>query len=161
MAIEIFFNILAGLAIAFYLFKAMQFRDIENGIDVFGAGGFPQIIGFLGLIVLIVITIRTLKEKHQVNIPLFDMTLPGSRILLANILLLAAYIALLNVLGFAVSTILYLFIAPASFGYDKWVLLTVFSLLSASILVGVFGTVFYVPLPRGIGIFRELSYLVY
>ena len=64
-------------------------------------------------------------------------------------------------LGFAVSTMLYLFIAPASFGYSKWSMLTVFSIAGAVVLVGVFGTVFYVPLPRGIGLFRELSYLVY
>jgi putative tricarboxylic transport membrane protein len=81
--------------------------------------------------------------------------------LVTNVILLAAYIALLNVLGFALSTALYLFVAAASIGYRKWGLLTLFSIVASAMLVGIFGTVFYVPLPRGIEFFRELSYFIY
>lgn len=161
MAIEIIFNIIVGLGIVLYLYLATQLPVTDNSADVFGAGGFPEIVGILGLIVLGFITIKTIKEKKAVHIPLFNLALPEGRMLLVNVFLLAGYIVLLNILGFAVSTLLYLFIAPASIGYRKWGLLTAFSIVSAAVLVSIFGTVFYVPLPRGIGVFRELSYLIY
>ena len=161
MAIEIVFNLIVGIGIAFYLFKAMQLPPTDNPTDVLGAGGFPIIIGILGLIALILITLKVIKERHPVHIPMFDLKLPEGRMLVVNVIILATYVALLDVLGFAVSTALYLFIAAGSIGYRKWGLLTVFSLVTSTVLVVVFGTVFYVPLPRGIEFLRELSYLVY
>ena len=161
MAIEVIFNIILGLLIVFYLFEAMQLPNIDNTVDILGASGFPQIIGILALLVLLVISYRVVREKKVVQISLFNVRLQEGRLLLVNIFLLAGYIALLSILGFAVSTLLYLFIAPTSFGYSKWRLLTFFSVVGSLVLVSVFGSVFYVPLPRGIGLFRELSYLVY
>ncbi len=161
MAIELVFNIILGLCFAFYLFTATQLPATDNPIDILGAGGFPIIIGILGLIVLAMVTLKVVKDKHHVHIPMFDLKLPEGRMLVVNVILLAAYVALLDVLGFAVSTALYLFIAAASIGYRKWGRLVVFSLLTATVLVVVFGTVFYVPLPRGVEFLRELSYLIY
>lgn len=161
MAIELIFNIIVGLCIAFYLFTATQLPPTDNPIDLLGAGGFPIIIGILGLIVLAMITIKVVKEKRHIHIPMFDLRLPEGRMLILNVILLAAYVALLDVLGFAVSTALYLFVAAASIGYNKWGRLLVFSLLTSTVLVVVFGTVFYVPLPRGVELLRELSYLIY
>lgn len=161
MAIELIFNIIVGLCIVFYLFKATQLPPTDNPIDILGAGGFPIVIGILGLIVLTLITIKVVKEKHHIHIPMFDMRLPEGRMLVLNVIILAAYVALLDILGFAISTALYLFVAAASIGYRKWGLLTVFAVVTSAVLVVVFGTVFYVPLPRGIEFLRELSYLVY
>ena len=161
MAIEIIFNIILSLFIVFYIYNAMQLPTIDNTGDILGASGFPQIIGILAMLVLLLITITAIKSKTALQLPVFNLKLPKSRMLLVNIFLLAAYIVLLNILGFAVSTLLYLFIAPTSYGYCKWKLLTVFSVVGAVVLVSVFGSVFYVPLPRGIGLFRALSYLVY
>jgi len=161
MAIELIFNIIVGLCIAFYLFTAMQLPPTDNPIDLLGAGGFPIIIGILGLIVLAMITLKVIKEKHHIHIPMFDMKLPEGRMLVLNVIILAAYIALLDIIGFAISTALYLFVAAASIGYRKWGLLTVFSVVTSAVLVGVFGAVFYVPLPRGVDFLRELSYQVY
>ncbi len=161
MAIEIVFNIIVGIGIAFYLFQAARLPATDNPTDVLGAGGFPIIIGVLGLIVLFIITMKVIKDKHPVHIPMFDLKLPEGRMLVINVIILAAYVVLLDILGFAVSTAFYLFIAAASIGYRKWGLLAIFSIVTSAILVGVFGTVFYVPLPRGIEFFRELSYLIY
>ena len=139
----------------------MQLPNIEDTVDILGASGFPQIIGVLALLVLVFISIRTVRENKAVQISMFNLRLPEGRLLLVNICLLASYIVLLSILGFAVSTLLYLFIAPTSFGYNKWRMLTVFAVVGSVVLVSIFGSVFYVPLPRGIGLFRELSYLIY
>lgn len=161
MAVEIVFSVVLGLFFVFYLIQAMQIPNVGDTSDLLGASGFPEIIGTLALLVLLLIAANAIREKKAVQLPLFDLRLPEGRVLVANVGLLAGYVALLNILGFAVSTMLYLFIAPASFGYSKWRTLTVFSVLGSALLVGVFGTVFFVPLPRGIGLFRDLSYLVY
>ena len=82
-------------------------------------------------------------------------------LLVVIISVLGGYVGVLDFLGFAVSTALYLFAAAASIGYRKWLLLTVFSTATAAVMTGVFGALFFVPLPRGVGFLRELSYLVY
>ncbi len=161
MAAEIVFNCILGLFIAVYLAKVLRLPDLEDTLDTLGASGFPQIIGVLALLLLVLLTVRALRSKSPVDLPLLDIKRAEGRLLLLNIALLAGYIILLNILGFAVSTILYMFIAASSFGYDKWTRLTLFSAIASVALVIMFGTVFYVPLPRGIGIFRELSFLVY
>ena len=161
MAIEIVFNILVGLGIVFYLTQALQLPATDNPADVLGAGGFPIIIGILGLIVLAMITIRVVKEKHKIHIPMLELHTIDGRMLIINVMLLAAYVGLLDVVGFILSTLVYLVICPLSIGYRKPALLCAFSAITTAVLVGVFGILFYVPLPRGIEFFRELSYMIY
>ena len=158
---EIIFSVILGLFVVLYLIAAVQLPDDPETLDTLGASGFPQIIGILALLVLLFLTFRAVREKKPVGLPLLNTAMPEGRLLLANVGLLGGYIVLLNILGFAVSTLLYLFIAPTSFGFCRWRLLAVFSLAGSVALVAMFGTVFYVPLPRGIGLFRELSYLLY
>ena len=74
---------------------------------------------------------------------------------------LAASRSQLDIVGFILSTLVYLVACPLSIGYRKPGLLCIFSVLTTTVLVGVFGVLFYVPLPRGMEIFRELSYMIY
>lgn len=161
MVIEIVFNILIGLVILFYLVQALQLPSSDNPADVLGASGFPITISILGLIVLLMITFRAFKSKHKVEIPMLHLSTIDGRMLVINVLLLAAYIALLDVIGFILSTLIYLVACPLSMGFRKPLLLIVFSVITTTVLVVVFGIVFYVPLPRGVNVFRELSYMVY
>ena len=161
MVIELIFNIILGLLIVLYLFQALQMPGFDDSLDLLGANGFPQLLGFLALMVLLAISVMKIRSKNQNALVLLDIRSPEGILVLVNMGLIGIYILLLNILGFTVSTLLYLFIAPTTFGYTKWKLLAVFSLFGAAILVGIFGIVFYVPLPRGIGMFREISYLIY
>lgn len=161
MVIELLFNIILGLLIVLYLYQALQMPGFDDSLDLLGASGFPQLLGFLALMVLLAISVKKFRSKKHNDLMLLNIRSPEGILLLVNMGLIGIYILLLNILGFTVSTLLYLFIAPTTFGYTKWKLLAVFSLLGAAILVGIFGVVFYVPLPRGIGMFRELSYLIY
>ena len=161
MTAEIVFNLLLGLGIILYLLKAQQLPQSDNANDVLGAGGFPVILGILGLLVLVLITIRVVKEKNKISIPMFDLHTLEGRMLLTNVFLLGGYVGVLDFLGFAVSMALYLFAAAASIGYRKWLQLSVFSTATAAVMTFVFGALFFVPLPRGVEFFRELSYLVY
>ena len=161
MAIEIVFNILIGLGVLFYLAQAIQLPSTDNPADVLGAGGFPIIIGIIALIGLAMITIHTIKEKRKVDIPMLNLRSIDGRMVFINVLVLAAYVGLLDVIGFVLATLIYLVAAPLSMGYRKPVLLAVFSSVTTAVMTVVFGIVFYVPLPRGVELFRDLSYLIY
>ena len=67
----------------------------------------------------------------------------------------------LDVIGFVLSTLLYLLTAGWSIGYRQPFRLAIFAIAVTAVLTAVFGILFIVPLPRGIGQLRELSYLIY
>ena len=100
MAIEIVFNILIGLGVLFYLVQAIQLPTTDNPADVLGAGGFPIVIGIIALIGLAMITLHTIKEKKKVDIPMLNLRSIDGRMVFINLLVLGAYIALLDVIGF-------------------------------------------------------------
>ncbi len=161
MALELIFNIILGAGIVFFMVESINLPAGENPNDIFGASGFPEILSILALIVLVFITVTVLKEKKKINIPMFDLRSEDGRKLVVSVLLLAGYVALLNFLGFCIATLMYLFSGAVAIGYRKWVTLAIFSVVTTAVLVAVFGSVFYVPLPRGVGILRELSYMIY
>lgn len=161
MAIEIAFNILIGLGVLFYLAQAIQLPSTDNPADVLGAGGFPIVIGVIALIGLAMITIHTIKEKRKVDIPMLNLRSIDGRMVFINVVVLAAYVGLLDVIGFVLATLIYLVAAPLSMGYRKPVVLAIFSSVTTAVMTVVFGIVFYVPLPRGVELFRDLSYLIY
>ena len=161
MTIEIVFNLLIGLGVLFYLAQAIQLPTTDNPADVLGSGGFPIIIGIIALIGLAMITIHTIKEKRKVDIPMLNLRSIDGRMVFINLLVLGAYIALLDVIGFVLATFAYLVAAPLSMGYRKPLVIAVFASVTTAVMVVVFGIVFYVPLPRGVDFFRDLSYLIY
>lgn len=161
MAAELIFNCLVGLGIVFFLVQAFSLPQSDNPGDVLGAGGFPVILGVLGLIVLAVITVRVLREKTKVTVPMFDLGSLDGRSLALNVVLLFVYIMVLDVIGFVLSTLLYLPIAGWSIGYQRPLRLALYTVAVTAVLTGVFGILFLVPLPRGVGLLRELSYMIF
>ena len=161
MGAELIFNCLMGLGIAFFLAQAFSLPPSDNPTDILGAGGFPIILGILGLIVLAVITVRVFREKTKIKIPMFDLGSLDGRTVALNVVLLFGYMVLLDVLGFVLSTLLYLPIAGWFIGYRKPLRLAIYAAAVTVVLTVVFGVLFVVPLPRGIGQLRELSYLIY
>jgi hypothetical protein len=75
--------------------------------------------------------------------------------------MICVYAALMNVIGFILSTLVFTFVNPLVMGYRKYRILTVFSVLLTVVVVLAFGKLFFIPLPRGLGFLRELSYYIY
>jgi hypothetical protein len=161
MAAELIFNLLMGLGILFFLVQAFFLPQTDNPTDVLGAGGFPVILGLLGLIVLAAITVQVFRAKKRVKLPMFDLGSVDGRSLAVNVVLLFVYVMALDVIGFVLSTLLYLLTAGWSIGYRNPLRLAIFAIAVMAVLTAVFGILFVVPLPRGIGQLRELSYLIY
>jgi hypothetical protein len=158
---ELVFNLIMGAFILFYLGLAFLLDERSIAGDVFGARGFPIALGIIALTTLGFIMVKTVKNKTKVHLPLFDLKSQAGKTLVLNIIILAAYLYLTNVIGFVLSTLLFLFGSARVMGYKKMPALSIYTVVLTVILVVAFGKVFLVPLPRGIGAFRELSYLIY
>jgi putative tricarboxylic transport membrane protein len=158
---EVIFNIMMGMFILFYLVLALLLKKESLTGDALGAGGFPTILAVIGLAILVLITAKVVKDKTRIPIPLLSLKSVEGKALMLNIVILSAYLLLMDVIGFALSTLLFFFGSARGMGYKKTVVLSLFSLLLTVVLVATFGKLFFVPLPRGIGIFRELSYFIY
>ncbi len=126
---EMIFNIVMGVFILFYLVLAFLLKKESLTGDALGAGGFPIILGVIGLAILVLITVKIAKEKTKTPIPLLNLKSVEGKVLALNIFILSAYLLLMDIIGFALSTLLFLFGSARGLGYKKTVVLSLFSLL--------------------------------
>ncbi len=148
-------------------FKAMGIID-ENGKlantevkgDVLGATGFPLFILYLSIICLVLIVFKSYKKAGSFGAIFSSLDKPDVG-MASTVICIGAYIALMNLVGFILSTILFTFCNARFMGYKNTKVLVIFSLIMTTLVVMVFGNLFTVPLPRGMGMFRDLSYLIY
>ncbi len=131
--------------------------DIEG--DILGEMGFPIFIASLAVILAIIIFAKSFKKAGSIE-KMFAFNKPETG-MVTTILCLAFYIGTMNIIGFTLSTLLFTFFNARLMGYKNNKVLAIFSLILTALIVLAFGKLFLVPLPRGISIFRELSYLIY
>ena len=160
---ELIFNTVLGIVLVGYLVMGFLMRKAGSPTDVLGAGGFPIIVAVVGLVVLAAITVNHLRSRDgkKVALPMFDLKSIDGRLALLNLVLLALYIGLLDVIGFTLDTLLYLPAAALAMGYRKKLNIAIFAVIMTVVMVLAFGKLFFVPLPRGLGFLRELSFLLY
>ena len=160
---ELIFNAVLGIVLVGYLVLGLIMKRTDDPTDILGAGGFPIIVGAIALVVLIAITLKIFRnrEGEKAKLPMFDLKNLDGRAALLNLVLLALYIGLLEVIGFTVDTLLYLPAAALAMGYKKKLNIALFSLIMTTVIILAFGKLFFVPLPRGLGLLRELSFILY
>ncbi len=127
--------------------------------DVLGEMGFPIFVASLAAILAVIIFIKGYKKAGSVG-AMFTFNKPEAG-MMTTIICLAFYIGSMNIIGFAISTLLFTFFNARLMGYKNNKVLIIFSLVFTTLILLAFGKLFLVPLPRGIGIFRELSFLIY
>jgi len=158
-------EIVLTLGIAAFLVAAAVFAfglppETIDG-DVLAAKGFPLVTIGIGLLLCAILVVRQIRAGKAKGEKLIDFSKPGGRAIGFSALALAAYLAVLNLLGFVLSTLLYTAAAAVVMGYRKPWKLAVFAAAATAGLVLLFGKAFFVPLPRGVGILKELSYLIH
>ena len=155
----IFCIVLAGLLL-FGLGSALQFSTRTVGTDLLKARGFPIAVIVLALIVLIILTIKHILQRRKEGENVFSgMGVHYKVLCVAGAI--TGYLALINIIGFMLSTLAFTFVNPLIMGHKKYRVLAVFSVLLTALIVLVFGKFFNIPLPRGLGFLRELSYYIY
>ncbi|UAL48021.1 tripartite tricarboxylate transporter TctB family protein [Sutcliffiella horikoshii] len=97
-----------------------------------------------------------LVEEHEPEKTVFKLSIP-----MISLIMLIIYVLLLNVIGFVISTPLFLYGISLLLGQKKQLYSVIFGFVTTVVFVGLFSVLLSIPLPRGIGVFRQLSLLFY
>lgn len=156
-------NVLSGalvLLLAGVLFAAtFQIRTVL-GMESLGAKFFPRVaaagLAGLGAVVLV----RGILEAARASAPAGDREAggpkglsPGAVCAIQTLILIAAYAALMGVLGFPIATALYLFaqmVVLSTKEQRRYVLFAIVSAVTAVAVYLIFTRLFYLMLPAGI-----------
>lgn len=157
MNLELVFNGFLMLILFGILMMSRQISGVKISSDAIGPSGFPQMIIVIAIIILVTLSYRLIKVKKSENI------VDSQKLKTVGLVMTMqfAYIFALNILGYIVSTLIFPFFIGRTIGYRKNATLAIFTITLTAVMVLVFGNLFSVPLPRGIGLLRELSYFIY
>lgn len=159
---ELVFNGVLLMVLIIFFIASTNFSDVSVSSDKLGASGFPQIIIAISILLLAYITYTKIKEmKAGGEKEKFDFKDEGFKRMVLSIVLLTVYIFSMNTIGFIVGTFLFSVLVIRAMDYKESMKTIMFSLALTLAVTLIFGKVFYVSLPRGIGVLRELSYLIY
>lgn len=156
----VFTSILALIAFGLFL-RTFQFGGIVVSTDTIGPAGFPQFVLVATLVLLVLIARRNILARKASSTTAAPAAKTDLRAVGSAVALLALYIAVLQYLGFVISTFLFSVVSIRNLGYRSLRNNLIFTFILTAGITLVFGRLFYVPLPRGIGILRQLSYLAY
>lgn len=152
-------GIMIFLAVAAFLSFGIGRETIAG--DVLGASGFPLVVIGIGLALCALLLVKQLRAKKGKGEKLLDLSTPAGRAIAYAAFVLVVYLATMNILGFILSTLLFCTAEALVMGYRKRGKLAMFAILATTGLFLLFGKAFFVPLPRGIGLLKEISYLLY
>lgn len=149
------------------LFIIMTFQfSASNSINKIGPRFWPMMVLTIMLVLSIILIVKTkvqsytddeyTPEKENKTVRLFRLP-----IILIISLIVAVYIALLNVIGFLLSTLLFTYPVALLLGMKKKLSAFFLSVIATAAFIAIFGGLLNIPLPRGIGVFREMSFYFY
>lgn len=149
---------LSFLVASIYLFYlAMQFRaPFRMGFQV-GPDVFPKILTGIMMVLSVVLIYNAVKRGGLTE---FEKVV-NPRNLWITLAFIIAYAFLLETVGFVVLTPIWVAAYMFAIGMRRWTWLLGATLILSVFLIAVFAMFMLIPLPRGVGIFREISLLVY
>ncbi|NUH86398.1 tripartite tricarboxylate transporter TctB family protein [Bacillus firmus] len=155
---EIIFHVILIIIMGLF-FKESLLITSGRSADPIGPAGFPQAILVIILVLLLVSlfkAIRKMKSAEQKGSPLnLNLAYFG---LLAGIVV---FILLNDLISFTLASTIFCFTLFLLLGQKKYIKMTINSIIIAVVFTLVFGQILTVPLPRGIGVIKELSYFLY
>ena len=131
---------------AVFTIGGLHYGLIRQGIP--GPGSVPFIVGLITIGLSLVLFMQALLKESSPVEKLFGQQNSLQRFVL-TLIAIVGYGAFLKSLGFVVTTFLFLIIAAAWIGREKWFVALSFSFLTAALSYLVFNAL-QVDLPRGI-----------
>ncbi|MDQ0338197.1 membrane protein implicated in regulation of membrane protease activity [Caldalkalibacillus uzonensis] len=163
-----------------FLIIAQQLPPGRPGATTLGPSAWPTVIltimWVMGALLLIkaIIQLRKDKENQQSSNDVLKDIVPDdidTQVKKPQIAhphrhwiiytLIILYALIMGYIGFTLASFLFVIAAAWVFGMRKWYLLVLNGAVSTAVIVLLFGNLLGVPLPRGIGILREISFLLY
>ncbi len=152
IASELFFVVFSILMLA-----QIQTWDFVGESKGLSPAAWPKMIlyGILIFSFYRIFAKKTGKVKEIVNTGNFTLRV------LSVIVLIGSYIVGMLYFGFVISTLLFQWLLLWFVGFKKKVLFVLSPILVTTVIYLIFVKMMYVPLPRGEGVFRALSYFFY
>ena len=155
---EVVFHVLLLVVMGIF-FKESFAITTGRSADPIGPVGFPQ--GVLVIIVVLLLislfkTIRKMKSGEDRNTTL-HLNFPYFGLLIS----IVVFILLNDLISFTLASVVFCFALFFLLGQKGYLKMTINSIMVAIVFTLVFGNLLTVPLPRGMGVIRELSYLLY
>jgi putative tricarboxylic transport membrane protein len=156
---EIVFDLFIALVLVGFIVGGTMISADTVASDLLGAGGFPILFAVFALVLLGLNFLQRFRTKPEPQ----DHGLTSKGLMKAAFIALSlfVYILVLMRLGFMISTLVLGFAVVRLVGYEKNLKALLFSFLLTAALVIVFGKIFYIALPRGVGFIKELSFFIY
>jgi len=145
------------------LFKETLKISIARATDAVGPAGFPKGIILLAVVLTVFSLYRAfkaylvLKNNREVSLGIEELNIKFLGVLGSVIV----FIFLNSVLGFFLSSLILVASIMYLLGNRERVKILIVTLSAAILFTIIFGRVLSVPLPRGMGIIRNISYLIY
>jgi len=162
---ELVFNAVLGIIFLLFFVLSTQIPHRSTSADVVEASGFPMVFSVIALFLLAYSTYETLKERKNTTSgkpkETIKLTKEGLVRLSVVVVMTIGYIFTVNTLSFTLVTLVFLFFCVTVIGSNRYLLNAVFSLISTLTLTLLFGRLFMISLPRGVGIIREFTFFLY
>lgn len=130
-----------------YLFLSYQLPNFEYAL--IDSDTLPKGLGFLLIVLSIILFIQN-KEQSEAEKIKRQIKKEDLILLIATIVSLLAYVTLFEILGFVVTTILFLVITMRMYGYSNWKISMVVSITFTFVLYFSFNYILKIYLPQGI-----------
>lgn len=152
---------LTVLGLTIFLYAVAVTSDMPNPVSIMRPYWWPKIILSIILVICLVLLYWALKEFKAVKGSKKEAEAKVWPWLLAHIVSITALVALQNVLGFLASSFLFGIVSCFIIEGRFRLMHLLVSLVTTLCLTLFFGSVMGVVLPRGLGIFRDLSFYLY
>ncbi len=138
--------VLSILSVVIYLYAEQQYAG--RGVNGYGPNFFPQVLSFMMLLASVALIIQAFRGKALKSLE--EINKQGFIRAAATLVMAIGYVFLMNILGFYLSTVLFLFVVMTYLGQKiLWIRVFV-SILVATAVYGLFYYFLKIPLPEGI-----------
>lgn len=155
---EIIFHVI--LIAVFALFFKESF-EITSGrlADPIGPAGFPQAIIVIILVLSAISLFNTIRKVRQGSEQAEAMHL--NKAFFGILGSIALFVVLSEIISFALAAVVFCLMLFYFLGQRTYPKMVLNSIIISTAFVLVFGKILTIPLPRGMGIIKELTYFIY
>ena len=162
----VFYGIVILIAIIF-LWNTNDIKTLNSSF-IIGPKDWPYILigglllcSFYGIAKTYVISLRNKQAGNENEKKTIDLKaiINSKGFLVTTVVFI--YILLLNYIGFIISSIIFLMAIFLVLGGKKILNSLIFSVITTAVFIILFSVLLGTTLPRGVGIFKSLSYFIY
>ena len=137
---------LAALSIAIYTYAEIHY--VGSGVNKYGPNFFPQVVSIMLLIASIALIVQALRGYSLKTFETINKT--GFIRTTITLAIAIAYLFFMQVAGFYLSTVMFLFVTMKYLGLKSYLMAAVVSVAVGTIIYGIFRIFLKIPLPEGL-----------